>query len=466
MKIYQCHASNVIKLLNRSLFALLLVFITQTAMAARCDWTVKGSLQVDYESIVDEMDALGGPVQPLENIEVRVVARAKVGSFWGPWNNWPSIRTDKNGDFSVTKEKNCKDRQFRGEVKFQDESLELRHKKSTSSLTKVKWYEVFNDKDQDITRTSGSTVNVGSLIFGLDKGGIFGQLEPRRHAQAWNIYQVMFNHLRDLGVNYEFSNKLVVKYPHDGVAGNNVEQSYANPITKIIYIHRSSDSKDKFDVNTLWHEAYHIWSYERAGSQNCLTADLILTQDTHDLAKTSCPAFFEGFAAAAAEALQHEVFGTPIAPPFSREGLKNGAADENLTTVDLVERLDNGWLSVFRTFLLDELYKWDFSGTGNNPIKISNTGGCKAENLKLKQLLKVFLKNEAKGFPGFINKDDMHMGPFFDRAVAVLNLLDRQQADAIISAQDPTATGKLCTLDSGTVKESNVSIKDSSKLKN
>lgn len=421
-----------------ALMALGLSLFGSNAFAARCDWTVNGQVMVDYDAVVADMDQLGGPVQPLENIQVRVAARAKTG-VWGTWNNWNVIRTDANGNFSITKEKNCNTRQFKVEVKFDDDRLELRHRKSTSSATKVKWYELANDKDQDRRRNNGGTVNFGTFTFGESQGGVLGQLEPRRHAMAWNIFAVLFDKLDSYGANFAFTGKLKVKYPHDGIAGNGSEESYANPITKVVYIHRSSDSKDRFNIGTLWHEVFHIWDYQHVGGENCLTADLILTQDTHDLASTSCPAFHEGFAEAASEQLQTEVFGDPRPAAQSRQWF----VSEGLFSVGLVERLGLGWESVFRTMMTEDLQQWTFSGSGDNATQnLSAHKGCTVKSLGLKQLLNVFLKHPDKGYPDFMVSSELHVEPFFDRAVNVLNRLDRQHANAIINAQDPMATGE------------------------
>ena len=293
------------------------------AHGARCDWSVSGTLKVENARLT-KMKNKFGETSPLENVLAKVSARTKVGLVWGTWNAWPQTRTDANGKFTVTNRKNCAKRQIRVQVKFDDENLEIRHETATSSLTKVKWYEVVNDGKTGRERTS-STVGLGPLEFEPGGNLFLGDFEARRHAELWNFYQMIIDHLAGKGPRFAFKTKVKVKYPHDSwVAGdilkNTVEASYSNPTTKVIYIHKDSNgSADEFDVQTLAHEIGHKWAYERFHGEICLTMDLLRTGYTHDLADDPCVRVSRGLrqvlAAAAREGASGPGPGPSAQPP-------------------------------------------------------------------------------------------------------------------------------------------------------
>ena len=141
------------------LFALGAVALAPSVARASCDWTVKGKLAVDHR--LDELEDAYG-TSALANVQVKVSAKHKVAGVWGTWNDWPIVRTKADGSWSITEDKNCADRRFKVEVKFDDDIVEVRHRTATSSTTKVKWYTILDE-------TSGShedgTFNLGTKTF-------------------------------------------------------------------------------------------------------------------------------------------------------------------------------------------------------------------------------------------------------------------------------------------------------------
>ena len=79
-------------------------FLTpQNALAAKCNWTVTGKLAVKHE--LQELKEKFNGESPLKGVIVNVSARKKVGALWGPWGNWGSVRTNRNGKFLISKNK-------------------------------------------------------------------------------------------------------------------------------------------------------------------------------------------------------------------------------------------------------------------------------------------------------------------------------------------------------------------------
>ena len=134
-----------------------------SAHAANCTWTVEGKAKVEHQ--LSELRDKYGATSPLQGIKVKLQARKKVAGFWGNWAKWDEVTTRSDGSFEVTRKKSCDGRrQFKVLFKFQSDDLEVRHAKATSSTTKVKWYEVHNDKSKDVARASHS-IDLGDLTF-------------------------------------------------------------------------------------------------------------------------------------------------------------------------------------------------------------------------------------------------------------------------------------------------------------
>ncbi len=418
------------------------------AEAAKCDWTVSGTLRVEYARLA-EMAAREGGTAPLANVRVKVSARSKVLGVWGTWNKWEKTRGDGDGRFTVGKRKNCGDRQFKVEVKFEDDDLEIRHETATSSLTKVKWYEAVQDADNGRVRTS-STVNLGTLTFRPGGGAELGDFEARRHAELWGLYHLVFDHLAAKGPKFAFKSRVKIKYPHNSLlAPDAVEASYVNPTTEVMYIYRSRDgSEDHFTVETLLHELGHRWAFERFRGELCLTLDLITSGDTHDLADDPCVAFHEGFAKYFQQQLENELFGEAPDLPYNRARLDAGVGfpPTALTSIDLLQRFDEGWWTVLTSITLPAIHRYDYGtadravGTGRIAERTLVPRFCSPPSISFKNLLRVFEPKSSAGYPEYLDRGDTTLDGFLTRADAILGSMDADDRNLFMVLADPASS--------------------------
>lgn len=416
---------------------------------ADCDWTVRGRLQVDH--VIPDL-----PVSPaisgLGGVEVKVSAKEKVAGIWGSWNAWPTVRTDGDGDFEVRKSKNCDGRRFKIEVKFSDSQLEVRHGTATSSLEKVEWYTIVEDLSGE---HAAGTTDFGNKIFAASGSLDLDNVEARAHADIWYVYKQAIAKAASFGADHAFTTQVKVKFPHDGVAPDDVESSYANPTTKVIYIFKADNgSESHLDVDTLLHELGHVWAYNHSSGEFCLTETLVTTQNTHGLVADSCVAFHEGFAETFGDEMQRALFGRAADLPFHRPKLNAGIGGTALTNKTLMQRHDSGWLSVFRTLLTPSLHKYDFGTPGGSmsgstiAVKSPLPIGCTSPALSFADLLSVF--NAGGSFNAKLSRDETTITRFLERAAGRLGNLTAADADTIEALVDPASSvqpsDELCSI--------------------
>lgn len=417
--------------MNQSAFFLLatgLLIGGVTSAHAQCTYTIEGNVKVAHQ-----ISELSGE-SPLENIQVKVSAQSKTIVGWGWFTAWDTVRTDASGFFSVTRSKSCNKRRFRVKVKFDDENLEIRHETSTSSLTKVKWYKVYEDSSE-VFRDS-VTVNLGDLVFDSVGDHDLDAFEPRRHADIWVLYHMAFDALDDLDRGFE--SKVKIKYPHDGVAADEPETSYANPITHVIYIVKNLSGDAGDDTDTLLHELMHIWMYQHSRGESALAGYLLthLNRGTHDIVDQEYVAFHEGFAEYAAQFLLETLFGTEQTRPLSKAGLIN----QGLDTLDLVQFKDDGWQTVFRTLALDDLSTWNFStaSTRAEPRGIMIAKTCDdVTKLGFQRLTRIFDEDASAGYTNDIHRNAMNFDDFFERAEDIVSPYDANDTDVYMQTLDP-----------------------------
>ncbi len=357
------------------------------------------------------------------------------------------VRTKSDGTFSITETKTCYDRRFKVEVKFQDDDLEVRHRTATSSLTKVLWYTILDE-------TSGSheagTVDIGTKTFNANGAHDLDDPDAMAHAEIWVLYRLAIAKAASFGSDYAFTTQIKVKYPHNSdVAPDNVEASYANPTTKVIYIFESNDgTEDHLSVGTLLHEMGHIWAYNHTTGESCLTETLLLTGNTHGTVSDSCVAFHEGWAEYFADEMERALLGGTKALPYGRPML----VTKTLTSKSVVERNDDGWWSVFHTLSTPNLHQYEFgtstSGTPSNKIsKTANTLllSCESPSVTFKQVMSVF--NDGDGL-NKLARTDTTIAKFLDRAIARLSGLNAEDGASIERLVDPTSSvepkGEFC----------------------
>ncbi len=379
--------------------------------AKDCDWKVSG--KISSLNLLPELKTKFGSKSYLENLEVKVSAKEKVLGIWGTWNAWNVVRTNSSGSFTASNNKNCDERRFKVEVRFNDDDLEIHWEKSTQILNKdVKWYTVH---DETSGEHPASIVNLGEFSFGTNKLDL-DDYDAHHHADIWQAYHMAIEHFKGMSSEIAFKNKIKVKYPHDSAIVGSNEASYANPITHHIYIHKDSNS-DHFDLGTMYHELFHVWIYDHFSGEGCLTESLVLTGNTHGLVNDPCVAFNEGTAEWGSEQLEQALFGITPELPLSRQTLKNAGG----TNLGLVQRLDIGWESLLSTITLPDLNKYNFNSTGTHiSLQSPTPSNCSAPSNGFRKVLRVFLENPDVGFPKLLSKNETTIETFLSRADAIL----------------------------------------------
>lgn len=256
------------------------------------------------------------------------------------------------------------------------------------------------------------------------------------------------------GYGYPFKKKLVVKYPHNSfLANDNVEASYANPFTHVVYIYKSNDgSEDHLNVNTLLHEAMHIWAYQHSSGEPDLAVNLLASGDTH-CHEPPHIAFQEGFAEWAAERLGNALFGIkPIPKPFNRDALNNGTAafryakscNDRIKSLSQMEEHEYGWASALRLLALKNLNRYTFAQADSNDASITKHGepliksNCQEPaEFSLKEILGIFVSKPEVGYPKDLSKGEMNFESFFARAAAILDMPDADK-EGLLELLDPS----------------------------
>ena len=221
---------------------------------------------------------------PLEGVQVKVSGRSSVGIFY---NEWETVTTDADGDFSVTKTE-CGSRKVKVQARFESDGLRV-----TSSQSRA-WYQL-HETDGTI---GPSTLDLGNEPFGGESGEQF-EMQAKTDAQTWVVYDMAMDHLRDIG-HPMLQNTVKVHNPSTLTAP---DVSAADPILHDIYI--ATGHRDSIDA--MLHELGHIWAYPRVQGEGCLTWDAITTGGTHDQTESPCVAFNEGFAEVFGDKLELEL---------------------------------------------------------------------------------------------------------------------------------------------------------------
>ncbi len=416
------------------------------ASAANCDWTVTGSVSVDHEK--SSFRDLLGSNSKLEGINVKVSARTKVGPVWGTWNSWNKVRTNRQGEFTVRNSKNCAKRQFKVQVEFKDSGLELRHETATSSTNKVKWYQIWEAGGSG--RNAG-TISVGERVFRGSGSHDLDNREARSHASIWVVAQDIQDHVAAMGSEFAFTTDLRIKYPHNSaIAPDSAEASYANPTTKVVYIHKSS-GKDHLSPQTVAHELGHIWAYNHSSGEICLTETLLVNGNTHGLVGDHCVAFHEGFAEYFSDEVLRALYGGTKELPKSRRWL---ASTRNLGTRSLVQRHDDGWWSALHLLTTKNIHKYEVGTSSSGPSgDISLTGsaslGCASPKVGLKKILRAFNASSSSGFSSQLSRSETTLSAFFARVAAINQGISTAQSNDMLDFTDPTKTsqprGEMCS---------------------
>ena len=281
-------------------------------------WTITGRLCV-YETEIDgdEHD------RPLKGIEVKVSA-SDLGAD-GPWTEWGTVRTDADGDFTLTEANNGNTRFFRVQARLVGPDLEVNDSDlddlASLDLLDLNWRTVWKSGVQ----LAGPTVTVGTRVFKAGNALDLGNATYRRQALIWYVLRTAIDRLESEDPWFAMNGKIAAIYPAHVVTGT----SYANGLTRMIYLHQGQPDNDWWP-DVVLHEFMHLWNYDHnTGTINWLGAVCSLRGpnpidlDTHAFQENPNVAFAEGFSEWASNALLHELWGVrlekPLEPPLRRQ---------------------------------------------------------------------------------------------------------------------------------------------------
>lgn len=398
----------------------------------KTNWTVTGRIMVSIP--LPEF----GTSLPLSNVEVNVSAR-KFGN--NVWNSWDKVRTDANGRFTVTNKKDKDGRQFKIEVKFEDDDLAVygdeRGGVVTTAGFRCRWLLIHQDGGG--TKRNSGTTDLNDITFSDGQAAINESVRrdfvPVRSAGIWHIYKRVISFMKNNGVS--FTSKVHIQYPQDGVLDDSKEASYANPYNKMVYLVKNTQ-KDQYTLSTIVHELMHLWMYGHCTGEIRLSTQAAANSGTHD-ARQEKPfvAFQEGFAEWAKNRLLPIALGitTPIftygyedsGVPLLRSKL-NAIGSSSL---DEMSHYEEAWNSVFNLLTVNDLHELDLNtNSDSNEVHAERNFvppsalTCASPNIGFAGLLKMFLKDKDKGHRDYIEENEMNVEYFISRACDMIDVLN------------------------------------------
>lgn len=298
--------------------------------SSSCTYRVEGQLVVRNPTV----DGIANDA-PVAGVDVKVSGRTSIG--W--YNEWDTVTTNSNGEFTVTKTE-CGNRSVKVQARFESDDLRV-----TSSQSKD-WYQLH----ETAGTVSPSTIDLNQEPFGGETGDQ-SSTQARTDAQTWIVYQTAMDYVDDIG-HPMLQNQVTVHNPATLTSG----PSAADPILHDIHI----DPTDTSNIDAMLHEFMHIWAYTRVTGEGCLTWDAIISGDTHDRFEAPCVAFLEAEAQSFSEKLKQELVAagdiTPSEPdttPWNRAKLEQtwGVTELRFS----FPTSQHAWEQVFRVLTSDDI---------------------------------------------------------------------------------------------------------------
>ena len=317
-------------------------------------WTISGRLRV-RESEID-----GEPHdRPLKGIEVKVSAR---DTTIAPWTSWGTVRTDADGDFTLHEANNGKSRFLRVRARLVGGDLEV----NDSKLDDLASFDLLDENWRTVWESNGQARGPRRI----DRHSRLRCRQPfdlgdptlRRQALIWYVLRTAIDRLEDEDPWFAMNGKIAAIYPAHVVSDLlGPSQSYANGLTRMIYLNQGQPDTH-WHPDVVLHEFMHLWNYDHnTGTTNWVGAlcsgrgNLQADLSTHGYQENPNVAFHEGFAYWASNALLHELWGLRLNKPFNRREI---AANQGLTTLEMVEQSDQGVESALRLLRCDERQGW------------------------------------------------------------------------------------------------------------
>jgi hypothetical protein len=258
--------------------------------------------------------------------------------------------------------------------------------------------------------------------------------------------------------------KIAAIYPAHAVGGT----SYANGVTRMIYLHQGK-SDDDWHPDTVLHEFMHLWNYDHNhgtinwfGAICSLRGEHPIDLDTHNTQENPNVAFAEGCSEWASNALRHVLWGVRQRKPLNRRYV---AQTLQFTTLEMVEKSDITVESALRMLSVDENRGWwshlfgtidaypenrpDGNGDGASDIPgevgVASLGRREvpagANSLSVWNVLRTFRASPANGWDTDLQVGNVDYGivRFIDRVVDIHHLGEKVRT-MLKRSIDPLAT--------------------------
>jgi len=441
------------------------IMLSASQTKADCTWSVSGTVKVQTQEPL--LSSKFGAQIPLKGIKVKISGATVSGIF----DSWGEVNTDAKGNFSLSKQKSCGDRELKIEVRFQNDNVEIRDDKLGGIIPNVPWYTIVQDSEK---RRKAGPIQIVPTVFAAGKNNDLNDTVARHHADIWIIANTLRDHLAGYGSQFKYTERSIIKYPNnEATAGDNSEASFTHPVTHVVNVFRSHDGTNDHmspgsGVPTLFHEMMHAWAFGHVHGELDMAINLITSFSTHCFNDEQHISFHEAFAEFAMERLREEIFGSIHTLPFNRDALKEGLLCEGnvdkINSMPLLEKHEFGWMSLFRMLTTDQLGQFTYAGEANSTSRFDSSvfiskapnvalGCSNPTNHTLKDILDVFLSHSSKGFANNLTKSEMKsIDSYIHRAAKILGF--EEQETALKNLLNPTKTSEpkneLCSV---TIKE-------------
>jgi hypothetical protein len=291
-------------------------------------WTITGRVRV-RESEIDG----ASHDRPLKGIEVKVSA-SDIGAG-GPWTEWGTVRTDADGDFTVTESNNGNSRFFRVQARLSSADLVVEDSTlddiTSLDLLDRNWRTIWKSE----TQRDGPEVGVGTRVFASGQPLDLGSASHRRRALVWYVLRTALDRLEGEDPWFGFDEQLTAVYPAHSVSGVSYNGS------DHLYLHQGQPDDD-------WHPAFVL-------EQLMLMWHDWHTHGSRKLSGWPSAHFAHGFAHFAANAMLHELWGVRLDRPLNRRAV---AARLALSTLDEIEDSDEGVQNALRILRVGDRKGW------------------------------------------------------------------------------------------------------------
>jgi hypothetical protein len=338
------------------------------------------------------------------------------------------VRTDADGDFSLSETNNGRNRFFRVQARLVSADLEVGdgflEDLTSIDIADRNWRTIWKSGSQ----LEGPRVSVGTRVFASGNAFDLGDAIARRQAVIWYMLRTAIDRLEDEDGWFAFDRKITALYPSHSVVGH----SYNDTPSGKIRVHQGQPDDEWRPESVLawfmlmWHDLH--------------------THGARKLSGYPSADFAYGFAAFASNALLHELWGLRLDRPLNRRGVLLGL---ELSTLDEIESSDVGTKNVLRLLRFGERHGWwshlfgiaqtypegrpddDGDGEPDHPMEVGVKYRLDGRQLppgphflSLWDILRTFRANPAKGWNTDLQVGNPDNGvlAFVERAVGIHDL--------------------------------------------